>query len=104
MPKPVTLTLPHELGADEAKRRIADGFGRMIRQLPGGAMMQLSESWSGDRMSFTAKALGQTVSGYVDVRPAEVVLEVVLPELLAAIADNFRGKIKSAGQLLLQKR
>jgi len=103
MPKPVTISISHELGVDEAKRRISGGFGRLIQHMPGGAMMQLSESWNGDRMSFTAKALGQTVSGHVDVAATHVTLEVLLPEFLAAIADGLRGRLQKAGQLLLKK-
>lgn len=103
MPKPVTISISHELGVEEAKRRISGGFGRLIQQMPGGALMQLSESWSGDRMSFTAKALGQTVSGHVDVAATHVTLEVLLPEFLAAIADGLRGRLQKAGQLLLNK-
>jgi hypothetical protein len=103
MSRPVVLTLSHELGAEEARRRITAGFGRLIGQMPGGAMMQMTESWSGDRMSFTARALGQTVSGHVDVAADHVRLEVLLPEFLAGIAEGFRGKLQQAGQRLLGK-
>lgn len=104
MPKPVTVSISHELGTEEAKRRIAGGFSRLVGQLPGGAMMKLSERWEGDRMVFTASALGQTVSGHVDVRATDVLLEVVLPEFLATIADSMRGRLQKAGQLLLGKQ
>lgn len=103
MPKPVTITISHELGAEEAKRRIAGGFGRLIQQMPGGAMMQFTETWNGDRMSFNAKTLGQSVSGHIDVSATHVTLEVLLPEFLAAIADGLRGRLQKAGQLLLKK-
>ena len=103
MTEPITINIPHQLGAVEAKRRIAGGFSRMVQQLPGGAMMQLSESWDGDRMKFDARALGQSVSGHVDVGATSVTLVMVLPPLLAAIADKLRGKLTQAGQLLLKK-
>ena len=66
-------------------------------------MMQLNESWDGDRMMFDARALGQSVSGHVDVGATSVTLVMVLPPLLAAIADKLRGKLTQAGQLLLKK-
>jgi hypothetical protein len=75
----------------------------MIGQLPGGALMQMQERWDGDRMFFDARGLGQSVSGYVDVRAQSVVLTVTLPPLLAALADKLRGKLAQAGQLLLKK-
>lgn len=103
MTKPVRISISHELGVEEAKRRIAGGFGRLIQQMPGGAMMTLSESWTGDRMNFSAKALGQNVTGHVDVAANHVTLEVVLPPFLAALADGLRGRLQKAGQLLLRK-
>lgn len=103
MTEPITINIPHDLGAVEAKRRIATGFSKMVGQVPGGAMMKLNESWDGDRMSFDARALGQTVSGHVDVGASSVTLVMVLPPLLAAIADKLRGKLVQTGQLLLKK-
>ena len=51
MTQPITISISHELGAEEAKRRIANGFGRMVQQLPGGALMQMQERWEGDRIA-----------------------------------------------------
>jgi hypothetical protein len=103
MTQPITISISHELGAAEAKRRIANGFGRMVQQLPGGALMQMQERWEGDRMFFEARALGQSVSGYADVGPAAVTLVVTLPPLLAGLAEKLRGKLAQTGQLLLKK-
>lgn len=103
MTQPITISISHELGAEEAKRRIAAGFARMIGQTPGGALMQLNERWEGDRMFFEARAIGQSASGYVDVGASAVTLVVTLPPLLAGLADKFRGKLSQAGQLLLKK-
>jgi hypothetical protein len=104
MTQPMTISISHDLGAAEARRRIAGGFARLIGSVPGGALMKLDERWEGDRMIFEARSLGQTVSGTVDVGDSAVVLTVTLPPLLAGLADALRGKLRDAGQLLLAKR
>lgn len=103
MTQPMTITISHELGAEEAKRRIAGGFSRMVGQAPGGALLQMNERWDGDRMYFDARALGQSASGHIDVGASAVTLSVTLPPLLAGLADRLRGKVAQAGQLLLKK-
>lgn len=103
MTQPINISISHELGAAEARRRISGGFSRMLGSLPGGAMMKMTERWDGDRMIFEAKALGQSVSGHVDVADTAVTLVVTLPPLLAGLADELRGTLRGAGQLLLKK-
>ena len=59
MPKPVTVTIPHELGKAEAKRRLAESFGSIRQQLAGGsiALAKVDETWEGDRMRFELQSL-----------------------------------------------
>jgi hypothetical protein len=103
MSKAITLTLPHELGRVEARRRIDEGFARFAQHM-GAASGVLGKSWSGDRLSFSFQALGQGVSGTIDVGDAAIRLEVLLPTLLAVIAERMRGRLTREGQLLLEKK
>lgn len=103
MSKAVTLTLPHELGRAEARRRIDEGFASFSRHM-GAAAGVLSKSWSGDRLNFAFQALGQSVSGSIDVEDASIRLEVLLPDLLALVADKVKGRLRKEGQLLLEKK
>jgi len=102
----VTVSIPHSLGKDEARRRIEEGFGRMRQQMTGGmgAMLSFQERWEGDRLNFEGGGLGQKVTGRLDVLPDSVRLEVDLPEILAAIADKIAGKLQTEGQKLLEKK
>ena len=102
MNDPMTVNIPHQLGADAARQRIANGFAKTVAGVPGGAMIKLNERWEGNRMIFEARSLGQTVTGFVDVTESVVTLTVTLPPLLASLADRFRGRIRDAGQLLLK--
>lgn len=103
MSKAITLTIPHELGRDEARRRIDDGFAQLSQHL-GGAAGVLSKTWVGDQLSFAFAALGQKVTGTIDIEDAAVRLEVLLPNLLAMMADKVRGRLRKEGQLLLEKK
>lgn len=102
MTDPMTVNIPHQLGADEARRRIASGFAKTVGSVPGGAMIKLAERWDGNRMIFEARALGQTVSGFIDVAENVVTLTLTLPPLLASFADKLRGRVRDAGRLLLK--
>ena len=106
MGRPVRVNLPHSLGKDEARKRIEQGFGRMRQQMTGGvsAMLTFQERWEGDRLYFEASSLGQKLTGRLDVRADDVEIEVDLPEILAAIADRIKDKLKQEGQKLLEKR
>ena len=103
MSKAVTLTLPHELGRAEAKRRIDAGFVHFAERM-GGAAGALEKSWSGDRLSFQLQALGQGIAGTIDVEDAAVRMEVLLPNLLAMVAETLKHRLRREGQLLLEKK
>lgn len=100
MTTPINISISHRLGRAEARRRIAAGFAKSIGQLPGmgGA---ISEHWEGDRLIFSAVAMGQTVAGVVDVFDTTVTMEVTLPGILGMIASSITGRLQRMGQLLL---
>jgi putative polyhydroxyalkanoate system protein len=102
MSKAVTVTIPHELGRAEARRRIETGFGDLSRQL--GGLGAVSKTWEGDRLSFAFAAMGQAISGSVDVADRAIRLEVLLPGLLAMMAGKLEGRLQKEGQLLLEKK
>lgn len=109
MARPVSVTIPHSLGKDEARRRIEEGFGKMRQQMasglgPMGSMLSFQDRWEGDRLSFEGGAMGQKVTGRLDVQPDSVDIQLDLPEMLAALADKLIGKLKNEGQKLLEKK
>src|SRR5690349_20718739 len=85
MSRPVTVTIPHSLGKEEARRRIEEGFGKMKQQMasglgPMGSMLSVQERWEGDRLNFEGGAMGQKMTGRLDVRPDSVEIQVDLPD------------------------
>ena len=99
MSKPVSVSIPHELGKAEARRRIDEGVGRLTAQI--GAVGEIKQAWEGDLMRFSLQAIGQTVTGTIDIRDREVLLEVYLPGIFAMIANKVKGRLRDEGQVLL---
>jgi hypothetical protein len=102
MAAPFVVSIPHNLGRDEARRRLMRGLTRAAASLP--VLTVEDESWDGDRMTFRVRALGQAANGHVDVADDHVRLEVVLPWLLQRFAEMARAAIRDRGRLLLEKR
>lgn len=101
----VTITLSHDLGKEEASRRIREGFGQLKRPMSGGMFFSFTEEWpADDQLSFTARGLGQNIVGKIDVFPQHVRIEATLPGFLAAIADVVAGRVEKQGRLLLEKK
>jgi hypothetical protein len=103
MQKPVVIDIAHELGREEARRRLQNGFGRIRDQLGVGGL-SFEERWQGDQMHFSAEALNQKIAGRVDVMERSVRIELDLPWALAILAEKLQGRIKSAGTLLLENK
>jgi putative polyhydroxyalkanoate system protein len=103
MTTPISISIPHQLGRAEARRRIETGFAKIIVQLPGSAGAG-SKRWDGDRLTFSVSGMGQTVSGVVNVLDAAVTMELELPGVLGMVASGLKGRIQKAGQLLLTRK
>ncbi|MDP2009632.1 MAG: polyhydroxyalkanoic acid system family protein, partial [Phenylobacterium sp.] len=56
MSKPITITIPHDLGAAVARQRIEEGFGKISQQFGEAASKALTKTWTGDRMDFSVAA------------------------------------------------
>lgn len=99
MSKPVVVTIPHELGRAEARRRIDEGVGRLTSQI--GAVGEIKQAWDGGLLRFSLQAIGQTVTGTIEILEREARLEVNLPGIFAMIANKVKGRLRDEGQILL---
>jgi hypothetical protein len=106
MPRPIAITIPHQLGQAEARRRLETGFASLRQQMTGGlpAFVSFTERWDADRLTFEGGALGQKITGRLDVLPDAVRIELDLPQILAAIADRITGRLQTEAQQLLEKK
>jgi putative polyhydroxyalkanoic acid system protein len=102
MSEPLVVTIPHKLGKDEALRRVQPALGKASQSFP---VLQIEEeAWSGDRMQFRVRALGQTAAGNVQVGDENVRLEVTLPWLLHRFAETVQQTITGRARILLEKK
>jgi putative polyhydroxyalkanoate system protein len=103
MSKPVIVSIPHQLGKEEARRRLQGGVGRLREQF-GDKVGKIEDTWAGDHADFRVSILGQSVSGGLDVTEHEVRVEVQLPWMLAMVAEKAKGLIQKQGTLMLEKK
>jgi hypothetical protein len=103
MSQPLTVSIPHRLGRQEAVRRLKDGLGS-ARSSFGSLLMVEEETWSGDTVNFRVRALSQSAHGTIEVFEDNVRLEVTLPWLLAKFAEKLAPAIRKEGALLLEKK
>ncbi len=66
MSAPFVISIPHRLGKDEAVRRLKSGLGSASANY-GHVFAVEEEIWTGDRLQFRIRALGQVASGTIDV-------------------------------------
>ncbi|MGF1545533.1 MAG: polyhydroxyalkanoic acid system family protein [Parvularculaceae bacterium] len=105
MPRTITVTLDHDLGKDEARRRVSEGFDKLKGAMTGGAPLSFTEEWTNeDQLTFDARGLGQRAHGRIDVFPQHVRIEATLPTVIAALAEIVTGKVEKEGRLLLEKK
>ena len=100
--EPITVTVSHKLGREEAKRRIDAGLGK-IRAEIAPYVGNLESRWEGDyTLALSASAMMQTISGRIDVYEDFIKIEFGLPRLLHLIGKTIAGRIQKTGAALLE--
>ena len=100
MQRPIDVDLPHKLGREEARRRIATNIHKLKDHIPGGAS-HVEERWTGDRLDLTIHAMGQAVEALIDVEESKVHCRIQLPGMLALFAAPIEAILKTKGSDLL---
>ena len=103
MNQPLVVNLPHKLGRAEARQRIAGGIDNLKQHIPGPAA-EVASRWEGDRLTLDIKAMGQAVTGHIDVQDQLVRVEVTLPPMLAIFARQIGGFLTSQGGAMLEDK
>jgi putative polyhydroxyalkanoate system protein len=100
MTQPIEVDLPHKLGKDEARRRIANNVHKLQEHIPGGARVQCG--WAGDQLNLDVAAMGQSVTATIDVLEDKVHLKVLLPPMLGMFSSIIQGALERKGSVLLE--
>ena len=103
MSKPLVVIIPHSLGRAEAISRLKSGLTKAATAQSFAAIED--EQWTADnRLEFRVRAMGQAITGAIDVADENARLEVTLPFLLAQFADTVTSMISQKAKALLEKK
>jgi Putative polyhydroxyalkanoic acid system protein (PHA_gran_rgn) len=95
------IAIPHNLGREEARRRMRANSASIGDAVPGG-MADISASWPGeDRMVLAISAMGQTMEGAVEIEDARLVFTLDLPFMLSFAEPMVAEMVRGQGQHLL---
>jgi hypothetical protein len=64
----------------------------------------VDDTWTGNQMAFKLTAMGQSITGRVDVQPEAVKLDVDLPWMLAMLAEKIRPRVEAEGRRMLENK
>lgn len=102
MSQTVSVDVPHNLGAAEAKRRIEGNLGRLGGKLPAG--IEARPVWEGDRLRLDLSMMGQHVEAGLDIQDALVRITIQLPPALAFFRQAIEAGLRQSGGALLEDR
>ena len=94
------LSIPHNTTRADARRRLETGIARVLSD-HASQVARVEQAWTGDRLDFAVAALGQRVTGELDVGDSAVQVRLVLPWLLARFADRLRPMIEKEARKML---
>ena len=100
MSQPIEVDLPHKLGKEESRRRIAGNVHKLQEHIPGGAQVQ--SGWTGDQLNLDVAAMGQSVTAAIDVQETKVRLKVLLPPMLGMFSGMIQAALQKKGSVLLE--
>ena len=102
MSQPISVDVPHNLGAAEAKRRIQANIHKLSGKLPAGATV--TPAWEGDRLRLDVAMLGQPIEAGLEIMDACVRITVHLPAALGFFRQAIEAGLRQSGAALLEDK
>ncbi|HTU89949.1 MAG TPA: polyhydroxyalkanoic acid system family protein [Gemmataceae bacterium] len=99
----LTISIPHQLGRAEAKRRL-DELAANVQGQSGGMLQRVEQHWDGDTLHFQIAAAGQSISGTAQVAEQIVNLDIALPWILSMLAGTVKKQIERQAREVLEHR
>jgi len=97
MSKSIVVTVPHTLGKDEARRRVASE----IEQLKNAYVDKFAHTevnWVDDAVDIRVVALAQEAKAHILVAEDSVRIEVLLPWILASLAARVESQLTTTAR------
>lgn len=97
---PITVEIPHKLGAAEAKQRLEQGVSKLTSFVPGSTVTE--HHWEGNTLAFTVQVMGQRIAAKLDVFDDRVRAVLDVPPVLAMFASKAKQFFLENGTKLLR--
>ena len=100
MGKIVSVDVKHQLGAEEARRRVHEGVDA-LKEKYAEKLSIVTIVWTGMHADIKITAMGHALTGAMDFLPDCVRVSLELPLMLALLAEKAKGMIaQHTGDLL----
>jgi hypothetical protein len=96
----IKISVPHKLGVDEAKKRISGLIAESRAQFSD-QVSDVKETWAGNRGDFSFKAMGFSVSGFLQVEADKAEVQMNLPFAAMLFKDKIESRIRARAEELL---
>lgn len=96
----IHVSVPHQLGRQEAVNRIRNIVGDLQKQFAD-KISKVEESWSEKGASFSFEVMGFPVSGTLEVGPDLVQLDGKIPLLAMPFKDKIENTIRDQMKSML---
>ena len=96
------VTVPHDLGRAEAKRRLEAGLPKLEQHIPGGGSLT-SNFVSDDMLQLEINAMGQRIPVAIRIENDRLDAEVSVPVFLKMMRGQIADFVKVSAEKMLQK-
>ena len=98
------VAIPHKLDQDVVRERLRSRSHEIADRIPLPGATVRTDWPSENRMNLSVQAMGQAITGHVDVETDQLVFEIPLPPALAFIEPMVAGAVRDHGHKLLEKK
>ncbi|PZU06847.1 polyhydroxyalkanoic acid system family protein [Sphingomonas sp.] len=96
------ISIPHELGKAEARRRIEQGLPKLQQHIPGGGSMEAE--WPSDySLALLIGAMGQKIPVRLDIEEDHIRGDVTIPIFLKMMSGQVSEFVKTSAEKMLAK-
>ena len=97
MSKTIVVTVPHALGKDEARRRVASEID-LLKSAYVDKFAHSEVNWTEDVADIRVVALAQEVKAHIVVAADNVRVEILLPWILASLAGRVESQLTTTAR------
>ena len=98
----VSVTVPHDLGQEEALRRLQTAADA-LRSASAAQVRDAQDHWDGNTLSFSFSTMGANVHGTLEVGPAEAILAVQIPMMAVMFKGTIQKRMEEELKRLLER-